>query len=40
VEKIASVVDYHGPVEFKKQVEKDMETATDIVKKLGLSPKK
>jgi tripartite-type tricarboxylate transporter receptor subunit TctC len=40
VEKIASVVDYHGPVEFKKQVEKDIETATDIVKKLGLSPKK
>lgn len=40
VEKIASVVDYYGPVEFKKKVEKDTETATDIFKKLGLSPKK
>jgi tripartite-type tricarboxylate transporter receptor subunit TctC len=40
VEKIASVVDFQGPVEFKKQVEKDTETAAAIVKKLGLSPKK
>jgi tripartite-type tricarboxylate transporter receptor subunit TctC len=40
VEKTASVVDYLGPVEFKKQVERDVETAADIVKKLGLSPKK
>jgi tripartite-type tricarboxylate transporter receptor subunit TctC len=40
VEKIASVVDYQDPVEFRKQVDKDKGTAADIVKKLGLSPKK
>jgi len=36
VEKLASVVAYLGPSEFKKQVEKEIDTAADIVKKLGL----
>jgi tripartite-type tricarboxylate transporter receptor subunit TctC len=40
VEKIASVVDYENPVEFKKQVEKDTATAAAMVKKLNLSTKK
>lgn len=39
VEKIASIVDYNGPVEFKRQVKSDTETAKAIVDRLGLSPK-
>ncbi len=39
VEKIASIVDYNGPVEFKELVKRDTATAKAIVDRLGLSPK-